>query len=55
MKSRLKRFVFAYNGVTTGQDLTDSRSRQQLIANAVAKARKAHLRLLWAMPQTILC
>ena len=31
----------AYNGVTTGQDLTDSRSRQQLIADAVAKARKA--------------
>ena len=31
----------AYNGVTTGQDLTDSRSRQQLIANAVSKARKA--------------
>ena len=30
----------AYNGVTTGQDLTDSRSRQQLIADAVAKARK---------------
>ena len=30
-----------YNGVTTGQDLTDSRSRQQLIADAVAKARKA--------------
>ena len=32
----------AYNGVTTGQDLTDSRSRQQLIADAVAKARKAN-------------
>ena len=31
----------AYNGVTTGQDLTDSRSCQQLIADAVAKARKA--------------
>lgn len=31
----------AYNGVTTGQNLTDSRSRQQLIADAVAKARKA--------------
>ena len=31
----------AYNGVTTGQDLTDSRSRQQLIADAVSKARKA--------------
>ena len=31
----------AYNGVTTGQDLTDSRSRQLLIADAVAKARKA--------------
>ena len=31
----------AYNGVTTGQDLTDTRSRQQLIADAVAKARKA--------------
>lgn len=31
----------AYNGVTTGQNLTDTRSRQQLIADAVAKARKA--------------
>lgn len=31
----------AYNGVTTGQDLRDSRSQQQLIADAVAKARKA--------------
>jgi len=30
----------AYNGVTTGQNLTDTRSRQQLIADAVAKARK---------------
>ena len=31
----------AYNGVTTGQDLKDSRSREQLIADAVSKARKA--------------
>ena len=31
----------AYNGVTTGQDLTDSRSQKQLVADAVAKARKA--------------
>ena len=30
-----------YNGVTTGQDLRDSRSQQQLIADAVSKARKA--------------
>lgn len=30
-----------YNGVTTGQDLTDNRSEQQLIDDAVAKARKA--------------
>ena len=30
-----------YNGVTTGQNLKDSRSCQQLIADAVAKARKA--------------
>lgn len=31
----------AYNGVTTGQDLKDSRSREQLINDAVNKARKA--------------
>ena len=31
----------AYNGVTTGQDLTESRSQKQLVADAVAKARKA--------------
>lgn len=30
----------AYNGVTTGQDLKDSRSREQLINDAVNKARK---------------
>ncbi len=30
-----------YNGVTTGQDLRDSRSEQQLIDDAVAKARTA--------------
>lgn len=30
-----------YNGVTTGQDLSESRSAQQLIADAVAKARRA--------------
>ena len=30
-----------YNGVTTGQDLSDNRSEQQLIDDAVAKARKA--------------
>lgn len=31
----------AYNGVTTGQDLADKRSEEQLIADAVEKARKA--------------
>lgn len=31
----------AYNGVTIGQDLKDSRSREQLINDAVNKARKA--------------
>ncbi len=31
----------AYNGVTTGQDLTESRSQKQLVADAVAKARTA--------------
>ena len=31
----------AYNGVTTGQDIKDSRSREQLINDAVNKARKA--------------
>ena len=30
-----------YNGVTTGQDLKDSRSAEQLIADAVAAAKKA--------------
>ena len=30
-----------YNGVTTGQDLTEKRSASQLIADAVEKARKA--------------
>lgn len=30
-----------YNGVTTGQDLTESRSEQQLIDDAVAKAKEA--------------
>ena len=30
-----------YNGVTTGQDLRDARSAEQLIADAVAKARQA--------------
>lgn len=30
-----------YNGVTTGQDLNDSRSEQQLIDDAVAKAKEA--------------
>ena len=30
-----------YNGVTTGQDLKDSRSKQQLISDAVAKAKAA--------------
>lgn len=30
-----------YNGVTTGQDLSESRSAEQLIADAVAKARGA--------------
>ena len=30
-----------YNGVTTGQDLKDKRSAEQLIADAVAKAREA--------------
>lgn len=30
-----------YNGVVTGQDLTDSRTAAQLIADAVAKARRA--------------
>ena len=30
-----------YNGVVTGQDLTDSRSPEQLIAEAVEKAKKA--------------
>lgn len=31
----------AYNGVTTGQDLNDKRSADQLIADAVAKAKDA--------------
>ncbi len=31
----------AYNGVTTGQNLSEKRSEQQLIDDAVAKARKA--------------
>lgn len=31
----------AYNGVTTGQNLSDKRSEQQLISDAVEKARKA--------------
>ena len=31
----------SYNGVTTGQDLSESRSAEQLIADAVAKAAKA--------------
>ncbi len=31
----------AYNGVTTGQDLRESRSQSQLIADAVAKAKTA--------------
>lgn len=31
----------AYNGVTTGQDLSENRSAQQLIADAVGKARTA--------------
>lgn len=31
----------AYNGVTTGQNLTEKRSQAQLIADAVEKARKA--------------
>lgn len=31
----------AYNGVTTGQDLKDERSEEQLIADAVAKAKDA--------------
>lgn len=31
----------AYNGVTTGQDLRDNRTEQQLIADAVAKAKGA--------------
>lgn len=30
-----------YNGVTTGQDLSESRTAEQLIADAVAKAREA--------------
>lgn len=30
-----------YNGVTTGQDLKDSRSKEELIAEAVAKAKDA--------------
>ncbi len=30
-----------YNGVTTGQDLSETRTAQQLIADAVAKAREA--------------
>lgn len=30
-----------YNGVTTGQDLNDSRSKEELIAEAVAKAKDA--------------
>ena len=33
----------AYNGVTTGQDLSDSRSYEQLIADAVAAARTADI------------
>ncbi len=31
----------SYNGVTTGQDLNDKRSEQQLISDAVAKAKTA--------------
>ncbi len=31
----------AYNGVTTGQDLSESRSEEQLIADAVAQAKTA--------------
>ena len=31
----------AYNGVTTGQDLSESRSEDELIAEAVGKAKKA--------------
>lgn len=31
----------AYNGVTTGQNLSDKRSEEQLISDAVEKARKA--------------
>lgn len=31
----------AYNGVTTGQDLSEKRSEKQLIADAVAKAKNA--------------
>ena len=31
----------SYNGVTSGQDLSESRSADQLVADAVAKARKA--------------
>ena len=30
-----------YNGVTTGQDLSESRSAEELIADAVAEAEKA--------------
>ncbi len=30
-----------YNGVTTGQDLSETRSAEQLVADAVAQARKA--------------
>jgi beta-glucosidase len=33
----------AYNGVTTGQDLSDSRSYEQLVADAVAAARTADI------------
>ncbi len=36
-----------YNGVTTGQNLSDSRSEAQLIADAVAKARKADYVILF--------
>lgn len=32
-----------YNGVTTGQDLTDSRSAEQLLADAVAAAKNADM------------
>ena len=32
-----------YNGVTTGQDLNDSRSADQLIADAVSKAKEADM------------